>query len=73
MWCPLRDYIFDHGKNKDYYIAGIIREEWKEMNVNLPFVVRINFFGSLMFVYTHIAAVSPCIDNIEGYVYFKKE
>lgn len=30
------------------------------------------FFASLMFVYTHIAAVSPFIDNIEGWVYFKK-
>lgn len=40
---------------------------------DLSFVVKVIFFGSLMFVYTHIAAVSPFIDNIEGYVYFKKE
>lgn len=39
----------------------------------LSFAVSAVFFGSLMFVYTHIAAVSPFIDNIEGYVYFKKE
>lgn len=39
---------------------------------DLSFVVSAIFFGSLMFVYTHIAAVSPFIDNIEGYVYFKK-
>ena len=40
---------------------------------DLSFCVSIIFFGSLMFVYTHIAAVSPFIDNIEGYVYFKKD
>jgi hypothetical protein len=39
----------------------------------LSFAVSAVFFGSLLFVYTHIAAVSPFIDNIEGYVYFKKE
>ncbi len=31
------------------------------------------FFGLLMFIYTHLAAASPFIDNIEGFVYFKKE
>ncbi len=39
----------------------------------LSFFVTAVFFGGLMFVYTHIAAVSPFIDNIEGFVYFKKE
>lgn len=39
---------------------------------DLTFVLSAIFFGSLMFVYTHIAAASPFIDNIEGYVYFKK-
>jgi hypothetical protein len=37
-----------------------------------PFALKFIFFGSLMFIYTHIAAVSPFIDNIEGLVYFKK-
>lgn len=40
---------------------------------DLSFTVKAIFFGSLMFVYTHIAAGSPFIDNIEGYVYFKKD
>ncbi len=31
------------------------------------------FFGLLVFIYTHLAAASPFIDNIEGFVYFKKE
>lgn len=39
----------------------------------LPFALKFAFFGGLMFVYTHIAAVSPFIDNIEGFVYFKKK
>jgi len=39
----------------------------------LPFALKFAFFGGLMFVYTHIAAVSPFIDNIEGFVYFKKD
>lgn len=39
----------------------------------LSFGMSIIFFSSLMFVYTHIAAASPFIDNIEGYVYFKKD
>lgn len=38
----------------------------------LPFTLKLTFFGSLMFIYTHIAAASPFIDNIEGFVYFKK-
>lgn len=41
--------------------------------LDLPFVTKLVFFGSLMFVYTHISAASPFIDNIEGLVYFKKE
>lgn len=39
----------------------------------LPFTLKFTFFCSLMFIYTHIAAVSPFIDNIEGFVYFKKD
>lgn len=39
----------------------------------LSFVLKFTFLGSLMFVYTHIAASSPFMDNIEGFVYFKKE
>lgn len=40
---------------------------------DFTFLVSAIFFASLMLIYTHIAAVSPFIDNIEGYVYFKKE
>lgn len=40
---------------------------------NLSFLLKFIFFGGLMFIYTHIAAVSPFMDNIEGLVYFKKE
>ncbi|MCT8139931.1 hypothetical protein H1D32_20855 [Anaerobacillus sp. CMMVII] len=36
-------------------------------------VVQFIFFGSLMFVFTHISSASPFLDNIEGQVYFKKE
>lgn len=36
------------------------------------FGLNIAFFSGLMFVYTHLAAVSPFMDNIEGLVYFKK-
>ncbi len=39
----------------------------------LSSVLQFVFFSSLMFIYTHFAAVSPFIDNIEGFVYFKKE
>ena len=39
----------------------------------LSFMLQFLFFASLMFIYTHLAAVSPFIDNIEGFVYFKKE
>jgi hypothetical protein len=31
------------------------------------------FFSGLMFIYTHLAAVSPFMDNIEGLVYFKEK
>lgn len=37
------------------------------------FLDKIIFFSGLMFVYTHFAAVSPFIDNIEGFVYFKNK
>ncbi len=41
--------------------------------LELTFIFKLLFFSSLMFVYTHLAAASPFIDNIEGFVYFKKE
>jgi len=41
--------------------------------LELSFVLQVTFFCSLMFIYTHISAVSPFIDNIEGFVYFKKQ
>jgi len=37
------------------------------------FLERFIFFAGLMFVFTHFAAVSPFIDNIEGFVYFKNK
>jgi len=41
--------------------------------ITFSFFQQFIFFSSLMFIFTHIAAVSPFIDNIEGLVYFKKE
>jgi hypothetical protein len=41
--------------------------------VALPFGLSVAFFSGLMFIYTHLAAVSPFLDNIEGWVYFKEE
>ena len=38
----------------------------------LSFFSMFVFFSGLMFVYSHFAAVSPFIDNIEGQVYFKE-
>lgn len=40
---------------------------------NLIFILQFIFFVTLMFVYTHISSAAPFLDNIEGYVYFKKE
>ncbi|MCE7790866.1 hypothetical protein K8O68_00340 [Salipaludibacillus sp. CUR1] len=40
--------------------------------LELPFAVSFLFFAGLMFIYTHLAAASPFMDNIEGLVYFKK-
>lgn len=40
--------------------------------IEFNFISKFIFFVGLMFIYTHIAAVSPFIDNIEGFVYFKK-
>jgi len=37
------------------------------------FGLNVAFFSGLMFIYTHLAAVSPFLDNIEGLVYFKKK
>jgi hypothetical protein len=39
----------------------------------LSFGVKVAFFSGLMFIYTHLAAVSPFLDNIEGLVYFKEK
>lgn len=41
--------------------------------ITFGFFKQLIFFFSLMFVFTHIAAVSPFLDNIEGLVYFKKD
>ena len=41
--------------------------------ITFSFIKQLIFFSSLMFIFTHIAAVSPFLDNIEGLVYFKKE
>lgn len=30
----LRNYIFDQGENRDYYLAAIIREEWNQNRQN---------------------------------------
>lgn len=38
----------------------------------LSFIKTFLLFAGLMFIYTHLAAVSPFIDNIEGQVYFKE-
>ncbi len=35
-------------------------------------IVRVAFFFGLMFVYHHLACVSPGPDNIEGLVYMRK-
>ena len=39
----------------------------------LSFLLKFFFFASLMFVYSHLAAVSPFLDNIEGQVYFRRK
>ena len=41
--------------------------------ITFSFLKQFLFFSSLVFIFTHIAAVSPFLDNIEGLVYFKKE
>ena len=48
-----------------YPVLGAIRY--------LPFAAKLFFFAGLMFVYTHFAAASPFMDNIEGCVYFKEK
>lgn len=40
---------------------------------NLILIKQFIFFASLMFVYTHVSAASPFMDNIEGQVYFKSK
>jgi len=39
--------------------------------IGLSLIMKFLFFAGLMFVFTHIAAVSPFMDNIEGLVYMK--
>ncbi|MGM0421444.1 MAG: hypothetical protein ACQEQG_10730 [Bacillota bacterium] len=39
----------------------------------LSFIMQFVFFGLLVFIYTHLAAAAPFIDNIEGFVYFQKK
>ena len=39
--------------------------------INFSFIESFVFFAGLMFIYSHLAAASPFIDNIEGQVYFK--
>ena len=41
--------------------------------VKFSFIESFVFFAGIMFIYTHLAAVSPFIDNIEGQVYFKED
>jgi hypothetical protein len=40
--------------------------------INFSLIESFIFFAGIMFIYTHLAAASPFIDNIEGQVYFKK-
>lgn len=40
--------------------------------VNFSFIDSFVFFAGIMFIYSHLAAASPFIDNIEGQVYFKE-
>lgn len=55
------------------FLMSIVLFPLLNVLVELSFVLKFTFFGSLMFVYTHISAASPFMDNIEGFVYFKKE
>ena len=41
--------------------------------VDLSFALKALSFAGLMFIFTHLAAVSPFIDNIEGFVYFRSK
>lgn len=41
--------------------------------LDMTIVGRILFLSGIMFVYSHIAAASAFIDNIEGLVYFKRK
>jgi len=48
-----------------YPILGLLGE--------ISFGFRFLFFFGLMFGYTHLAAVSPAPDNIEGLIYLKEK
>ena len=54
-------------------LMSIVLYPFLDVLVGFSFGLKFIFFCSLMFVYTHIAAASPFIDNIEGFVYFKNE
>ncbi len=54
-------------------LMSIVLYPFLDVLVGFSFGLKFIFFSSLMFVYTHIAAASPFIDNIEGFVYFKNE
>ena len=40
--------------------------------IQLSLLMRLLFFGGMMFIFTHFAAASPFPDNLEGLVYFKQ-
>jgi len=54
-------------------LMSIVLYPFLNVLVDLSYGTKFLFFSSLVFIYTHIAAASPFIDNIEGYVYFKSE
>lgn len=39
----------------------------------MDFGLRFIFLFALLFIYTHLVSVSPCPDNIEGFVYMKEK
>lgn len=38
----------------------------------MSFVLRFLFIVGLLFIYTHLSSVAPCLDNIEGFIYMKE-
>jgi hypothetical protein len=41
--------------------------------ISFSFLQHLYFFAGLMFIFTHLAAASPFMDNIEGFVYMRKK